>query len=66
MIIEALAWFSLFVMVGVETKVYILEFRWFIRFAVVYALVGDAVMLNLVLSVKEYYVRLAFLVNFSF
>ncbi|KAL9224406.1 hypothetical protein vseg_000440 [Gypsophila vaccaria] len=57
LIIETLAWFSLFVMIGVETKVYICEFRWFVRFAMMYALVGDAVMLNLVISVKEYYER---------
>ncbi|KAA8514859.1 hypothetical protein F0562_018038 [Nyssa sinensis] len=57
LIIEALAWCSMLVMIGVETKVYIREFRWFVRFGVIYALVGDAVMLNLILSVKELYTR---------
>ncbi|KAL2944295.1 ABC transporter C family member 12 [Bienertia sinuspersici] len=60
LIFEALAWFSMLVMVGIETKVYVREFRWFVRFGVVYALVGDAVMLNLVLSVKEQYDSPAF------
>uniref|UniRef100_A0A2N9GB04 Uncharacterized protein n=1 Tax=Fagus sylvatica TaxID=28930 RepID=A0A2N9GB04_FAGSY len=55
--IEALAWCSMLVLIGVETKVYICEFRWFVRFGVIYALVGDAAMLNLVLSVKEFYDR---------
>ncbi|KAH7836909.1 hypothetical protein Vadar_007286 [Vaccinium darrowii] len=55
--IEALAWCSMLVMLGVETKVYIREFRWYVRFGVIYALVGDMVMLNLILSVKEFYNR---------
>ncbi|GKV32071.1 hypothetical protein SLEP1_g40702 [Rubroshorea leprosula] len=54
-IIEALTWCSLLVMTGVETKVYIHESRWFVRFALVYSLVGDAVMLNLIFTVKEFY-----------
>ncbi|KAG8652165.1 ABC transporter C family member 2 isoform X1 [Manihot esculenta] len=53
--IEALAWCSVFVMIGVETKVYIRDFRWFVRFGVLYTLVGDAVILNLILTVKEFY-----------
>ncbi|XP_057971356.1 ABC transporter C family member 2 [Malania oleifera] len=55
--IEALAWCSMLVMIGVETKVYICEFRWYVRFGIIYALVGDAVMFNLILSVKEFYRR---------
>ncbi|XP_059668430.1 ABC transporter C family member 2-like [Cornus florida] len=57
LVIEALAWCSLLIMIGVETKVYIREVRWFVRFGVIYALVGDAVMLNLILLVKEFYSR---------
>lgn len=57
LIIEAIAWCSMLVMIGIETKVYICEVRWFVRFGVVYALVGDAVMLNLILSVKDLYDR---------
>ncbi|KAI3852205.1 hypothetical protein MKX03_012277, partial [Papaver bracteatum] len=52
--IEALAWGSMLVMLVLETKVYIREFRWYVRFGIIYVLVADAVMLNLVLSVKEY------------
>nr|AIU41637.1 ABC transporter family protein [Hevea brasiliensis] len=55
LIIEALAWCSVLVMISVETKVYIREFRWFVRFGVLYTLVGDAVMFNLILAVKEFY-----------
>ncbi|KAG4114411.1 hypothetical protein ERO13_D12G044900v2 [Gossypium hirsutum] len=40
-------------MIGLETKSYIREFRWYVRFGVVYVLVGDAVLLNLILPVKD-------------
>ncbi|KAK4399407.1 ABC transporter C family member 2, partial [Sesamum angolense] len=55
LIIEAVTWCSMLVMILLETKVYIRESRWSVRFGVVYALVGDAVMLNLALSVKDFY-----------
>ncbi|KAK8553909.1 hypothetical protein V6N12_030888 [Hibiscus sabdariffa] len=55
LIIEATAWCSVFVMIGLETKSYIREFRWYVRFAVVYVLVADAVLLNLILPVKDLY-----------
>lgn len=45
------------VMLVVETKVYVYEFRWIIRFGVVYILVADIVMLNLILSLKDFYKR---------
>ncbi|KAK3022445.1 hypothetical protein RJ639_047582 [Escallonia herrerae] len=57
LIVKALAWCSMLVMIGVETKVYIRDVRWYVRFGVIYALIGDAVMLNLVLSVSEFYNR---------
>ncbi|KAK9267442.1 hypothetical protein L1049_009868 [Liquidambar formosana] len=56
-IIEALAWCSMLVMIGVETKIYIRQFRWYVRFGVIYVLVGDAVMLNLILPMKDYFSR---------
>lgn len=57
LILEALTWCSMLVMIGVETKIYIREFRWFVRFGVIYTLVGDSVMLNLILSLKDLYGR---------
>ncbi|KAL1187633.1 ABC transporter C family member 2 [Cardamine amara subsp. amara] len=53
--VKAFAWGSAMVMILMETKIYVRELRWYVRFAVIYALVGDAVLLNLVLSVKEFY-----------
>ena len=61
LIVEVLAWLWMLVMIAIETKVYVREFRWFVRFGVIYALVGDAVMLSLVLYVKEHYNRLILL-----
>ncbi|XWS55359.1 hypothetical protein CRYUN_Cryun10bG0167800 [Craigia yunnanensis] len=55
LVVEAFTWCSILVMIGVETKVYIREFRWFVRFGLIYTLVGDAVMLNLILSAREFY-----------
>ncbi|KAI3741552.1 hypothetical protein L1987_59226 [Smallanthus sonchifolius] len=55
--IKALAWWCMLVMIVLETKVYVYEVRRFLRFGVVYALLGDAVLLNLVLSVSKYYTR---------
>ncbi|KAF5810680.1 putative ABC-type xenobiotic transporter [Helianthus annuus] len=57
LVIKSLAWCCMLVMTGLETMVYVYEVRWFVRFGVVYALLGDAVMLNLVLSVSKYYTR---------
>ncbi|KAJ8538757.1 hypothetical protein K7X08_030053 [Anisodus acutangulus] len=53
--IEVLAWFSMLVVTVLESKVYIREARWSVRFGVIYSLVGDVVMLNLILTVREYY-----------
>lgn len=61
LIIEALAWCSMLIMIGLETKIYICEFRWYVRFGVIYVLVGDAVILNLILPMRDYYSRLVFL-----
>ena len=55
LIVEFLAWGSILVMIGLETKVYIREFRWYVRFGIIYVLVADVVVLNLILSVKDYY-----------
>ncbi|XP_028799317.1 ABC transporter C family member 2 [Neltuma alba] len=55
--IEVLAWCSMLVLILVETRVYIYEFRWFIRFGVIYTMVGDAVVIHLIFSAKEFYTR---------
>ncbi|XP_050370619.1 ABC transporter C family member 12-like [Argentina anserina] len=57
--IEALAWCSMLILIGLETKIYIREFRWYVRFGVLYVLVGDAVVINLILGVTDSYSRAA-------
>ncbi|GLT97105.1 hypothetical protein SLE2022_146880 [Rubroshorea leprosula] len=54
-IIEALAWCSMVILIGLETKIYIKEFRWYVRFGVVYVLVGDAALLNVILPMRDFY-----------
>ncbi|KAL5097024.1 hypothetical protein RYX36_001351 [Vicia faba] len=57
LIVEAFAWCSMLILLGIETKVYIYEFRWFVRFGLIYAVVGDAVMFNFIISVQQLYSR---------
>ncbi|PIA50779.1 hypothetical protein AQUCO_01200196v1 [Aquilegia coerulea] len=54
LLIEVIAWCSMLIMIALETKIYIKEFRWYVRFGIMYVLVGDAVMLNFILSKKEF------------
>ncbi|MQL75608.1 hypothetical protein Taro_007976 [Colocasia esculenta] len=53
--IEIIAWCCMLGMLILETNMYIYEFRWYIRFVTIYALVGECVMCSLVFSVREYY-----------
>ncbi|CAL0309004.1 unnamed protein product [Lupinus luteus] len=57
LVVEALTWCSMLILIGVETRVYIHEFRWIIRFVVIYSIIGDVVLFNLIISVKEFYSR---------
>lgn len=61
MSIEALAWCSVVVMLGCETKAYVKEFRWYVRFGVIYVLVGDVVMFNFIFALREFYTRSGFM-----
>ncbi|XP_049399177.1 ABC transporter C family member 12-like isoform X3 [Solanum stenotomum] len=63
--IEALAWMSIIVMNLVETKVYIKEFRWYVRFGVMYVLVGELVILNFVFSIQSFYSRFTLYIYYS-
>ncbi|KAF5764679.1 putative ABC-type xenobiotic transporter [Helianthus annuus] len=57
LVIKALAWCCMLIMISLETMVYVYEVRWFVRFSLIYALLGDAVVFGLVLSVSKYYTR---------
>ncbi|XP_031130031.1 ABC transporter C family member 12-like [Ipomoea triloba] len=62
---QILAWSSIIIMIGMETRMYIKEFRWYIRFGVIYVLVGEAVILNLIISMMEFYARSVFYMHLS-
>ncbi|KAL3741425.1 hypothetical protein ACJRO7_016980 [Eucalyptus globulus] len=53
--IESLAWCSILVMIGLEMQVYIREFRWYLLLGLIYVLVGEAVMLNLIFLMRDHY-----------
>ncbi|MFS8016082.1 putative ABC-type xenobiotic transporter [Helianthus anomalus] len=57
LVIKVLAWCCMLTMISLETTVYVYEVRWFVRFSLIYALLGDAVVFGLVLSVSKYYTR---------
>ncbi|KAL8214640.1 hypothetical protein R6Q57_004089 [Mikania cordata] len=64
LMIETLCWSSLVIMTLLETNVYVREFRWYVRFGVLYVLVGDTVKLSVILSVKDLYPRKSIQVYF--
>ena len=65
LIVEASAWLSMLSLAGLETKRYVKEFRWYVRFGVVYVLVADAVLLDLVLPLNNSLNRFAIIVVLS-
>ncbi|XP_074570778.1 ABC transporter C family member 2-like isoform X2 [Curcuma longa] len=65
LLIESAAWCCMLLMIGLETKIYIREFRWYIRFVMVYVLVGDISIYNLVLSVRNHYDKSIFYIYTS-
>ncbi|KAJ4837828.1 Multidrug resistance-associated protein 9 [Turnera subulata] len=58
LLIEFFAWCLMLIMIGLETKVYILQFRWYVRFGLLYVLVGEAAVLDLILPLRHYHSRL--------
>ncbi|XP_041993077.1 ABC transporter C family member 12-like [Salvia splendens] len=55
--IEIISWCSMVVMLLVETRTYVKEFRWYIRFGLMYVLVGDAVIFNFIFPLREFYAK---------
>ncbi|CAI0545470.1 unnamed protein product [Linum tenue] len=59
-VVEALSWCSMLIMIGLEIKIYIRKFRWYVRFGVLYVLIAECVVLNLILPVSANAARVAF------
>ncbi|KAH6773481.1 multidrug resistance-associated protein 2 [Perilla frutescens var. frutescens] len=55
--IEFISWCSMVVMLLIETKTYVKEFRWYIRFGLMYVLVGDAVIFNFIFPLRDFYAK---------
>ncbi|KAH9288056.1 hypothetical protein KI387_032173, partial [Taxus chinensis] len=55
LLVESVTWCTLLALLCIETKVYIREFRWYIRFGVIYVLVGESALLNFILTLNDYY-----------
>lgn len=55
--IEFMSWCSMVVMLFVETRIYVKEFRWYIRFGLMYVLVGDAVIFNFIFPLRDFYAK---------
>ncbi|CAN1249285.1 ABC transporter C family member 2 [Linum perenne] len=60
LVIQTFSWCSMLIMVSVEIKIYIRKFRWYVRFGVIYSLIAECVVFNLILPVSDYSSRLAF------
>ncbi|KAF3785177.1 ABC transporter C family member 12 [Nymphaea thermarum] len=54
LLVEAFSWCCMLAMLVIETKIYICELRWYVRFGVLYVLVGDVVMFNLLVPLRGY------------
>ncbi|CAI0410662.1 unnamed protein product [Linum tenue] len=50
----ALSWCSMLFMISLEIKIYIFEFRWYVRFGAIYVLTAECVVLNLILAASDY------------
>ncbi|XP_057833271.2 ABC transporter C family member 2 isoform X2 [Cryptomeria japonica] len=57
LLVESVTWCTMLALLCSETKVYIREFRWYIRFGVIYVLVGEATLFKLILTLNGYYER---------
>ncbi|XP_057833257.2 ABC transporter C family member 2 [Cryptomeria japonica] len=57
LIVESVTWCTMLALLCIETKVYIREFRWYIRFGVIYVLVGEATLFKFILTLNSYFDR---------
>ncbi|KAH7289296.1 hypothetical protein KP509_31G069200 [Ceratopteris richardii] len=54
-IVISVTWFMMAYLLYREYKVYVTEFRWYVRFGVVYVLVGQTTMFRFILVLRDYY-----------
>eukprot|EP00249_Psilotum_nudum_P023194 c28783_g1_i1 orf=631-5508(+) len=54
LLLETFTWGTMLFMLCIETKVYVRDFRWYVRFGVIYVLVAQATMFRFTLSLRGY------------
>lgn len=54
-VVTSITWFMMTFVLYREAKLYVTEFRWYVRFGVVYALVGQTTMFRFIFALKDYY-----------
>lgn len=54
-LVTSFTWFMMTFVLYRESKLYVTEFRWYVRFGVVYVLVAQATMFRFIFDLREYY-----------
>eukprot|EP00250_Pteridium_aquilinum_P010315 c19292_g1_i1 orf=266-5158(-) len=60
LLLGSFTWLLMFCMLVIETKVYVRDFRWYIRFGIIYVLVAQVTLYRFVFALRSFYNRLAF------
>eukprot|EP00250_Pteridium_aquilinum_P005352 c15461_g1_i1 orf=573-5420(+) len=54
-LVSSFTWFMMTFVLYRESKLYVTEFRWYVRFGVIYVLVAEITMFRFILDLREYY-----------
>lgn len=54
-LVTSLTWFMMTFVLYRESKLYVTEFRWYVRFGVIYVLVAQATMFRFIFDLRDYY-----------
>ncbi|MCO5609705.1 hypothetical protein L7F22_063937 [Adiantum nelumboides] len=58
--VTSCTWFMMTFVLYREYKLYVTDFRWYVRFGVIYVLVAQATMFRFIFALRDYYDRLTF------
>ncbi|MCO5609267.1 hypothetical protein L7F22_063491 [Adiantum nelumboides] len=59
-LVTSCTWFMMTFVLYREYKLYVTDFRWYVRFGVIYVLVAQATMFRFIFALRDYYDRLTF------
>ena len=54
-LIISLTWFTMVFALYQETRLYVTEFRWYVRFGAIYAAVAQATMFQFIFDLRNFY-----------